>query len=196
MGKRKKQQFWTKERRIGTAIIGGVIAAVICVAIVVFVVGQQRNAEPGGATKEEREAAEASAKQAEADGALREKARSALLVNDTATAEKIYEDAANKAANDTQKVQLYIDLSAVYYAQKRYNEAFLAGKKAETMSSDRFLVADWLSRLYEDQKMYKEAAEQYEAASKQAASPQNVTGLNAAYYLRKAGEMRQLGGAS
>ena len=80
------------------------------------------------------------------------------------------------------------------YAAGKYKEAIDVAKEAEPLSDDKYLIADWLSRLYEDQRQFKEASEYYTLAGKWATSKMNKTRLNKAYYDRQAARVLALAG--
>lgn len=135
---------------------------------------------------------EASVAQAQKDGNLRDNAEAEVKKGDTTKAAQLYSTAIADETDAVRKVQLYIDQSGVLYAAGKYPEAFTAAKQAETLTQDKFLVADWLSRLYEDQKDYKDAAAYYILAGQWATSPENKTALTKAYYDAQAARMDQL----
>jgi tetratricopeptide (TPR) repeat protein len=144
------------------------------------------------ATQEERNKVATQARQAATDGKRRDEATQAIKDNNFEDAEKLYAEAIEAAATAERKTQLYVDLSAVYYAEGRYEEAFAAAKKADDINSDKFLMADWLSRLYEDRKEYKEAANYYKLAGEWADSNQNKTNLTKTYYNGEAERVMRL----
>lgn len=149
----------------------------------------------GDASQAKRDEANKRAKQAEEDGKLQAEAAKQISGNNVAAADKLYQQAITAADSEERKTLLYIDLSAVYYREKKYPQAFEAAKKAEALNPDKFLIADWLSRLYEDQKEYKTAEKYYRMAAESASSPQNKTALDKAYYEAEADRVAKLAGA-
>ncbi len=144
------------------------------------------------AGQSELDKAAASSKQAAADGKLRDTAAQDIKSNNAAAAQKTYDAAIKNEASIERKTLLYIDLSGVYYDAGQYDQAIAVAKTAEAANSDKFLIADWLSRIYEDQKDYIQAAKYYKIAGQSANSPQNKTAINKAYYDGKADEMTKL----
>lgn len=196
MSKKKQKEKALRTKRII------VIVSVVVAILTVLVVGigamswwatSNRSAPPESvATREERNQAATQARQATADGKLREEAAQAIKENNFEDAEKLYKEAVEAAATAERKTQLYVDLSAVYYAEGRYEEAFAAAKKADAINSDKFLMADWLSRLYEDRKEYEESAKYYKLAGEWADSNQNKTNLTKGYYNGEADRVLRL----
>jgi len=138
------------------------------------------------------EKAEQDAKRAEQDGKLQETASKDIQAKNVANAEKVYQEAISGEATAERKTLLYIDLSGLYYKAGLFKEAFAAAEKADQINPDKFLMADWLSRLYEDQENYVKAAEYYRLAGKWATSPQNKTAIGKTYFEDKADEMTKL----
>ena len=189
MGNKQTNTFWTRRNLL---IVGGSAAVFILVAaaMIVWVLQPRQADDPSPAIDAEKAAAEV--RQAEADGKLRSDAASQIKDNKGSAAAQLYQQAVDAEQTATRKSQLYLDLSGVYYAAKQYQEAFDAAAKAEAVNPDKFLAADWLSRLYEDQKNYAKAAEYYRLAGEWAQSEQNMTALEKAYYDGKAAEMEKL----
>lgn len=181
MGKKQEQSFWSKKR---IALIAAVVAVFLIAggSMIYWVMTSQQQPTEGDASQVERDAAEKRASQAEADGQLQTEAAKQISSNNTQAADKLYQEAISAASTEERKTLLYIDLSAVYYKEQKYTEAFDVAKKAETLNPDKFLIADWLSRLYEDRKDYKTAESYYRLAAQWAQSPQNKTALSKQYY--------------
>ncbi|RYF27976.1 MAG: hypothetical protein EOO17_05505 [Chloroflexi bacterium] len=139
----------------------------------------ERSNEP---TAEDIAKAKADVDQSIADGNLRQEAFDNVNKNNTDAAGKVYEKAVASEASQERKSELAIDLSGVYYAAGEYDKAFAVMKDVEASNPDKFLVADWLSRLYEDQKRYQDAARYYKLAGEWAESPQNKTGIGKSFY--------------
>lgn len=120
------------------------------------------------------------------DDLMKEKATKALQAGDSVAAKKYYSEAIKEEASPDRKVQLLISESSALYASGNYSEAIRVAKSAESVSSDKFLVADWLSRIYEDQQLYTLASQYYSLAGKWASSPMNKAGMTEKYYSEKA----------
>lgn len=189
MSDKQKNTFWNRRNIIIVAV--GSLIAIGGIIVMAFWVSQQNVADdPSPVIDAEKAAAEV--RQAEADGKLRSDAASQIKDNKGSAAAQLYQQAVDAEQTATRKSQLYLDLSGVYYAAKQYQEAFDAAAKAEAVNPDKFLAADWLSRLYEDQKNYTKAAEYYRLAGEWAQSEQNITALEKGYYDGKAAEMEKL----
>lgn len=191
MGTQQKNTFWTR-KRIVLAGVAGVLVLAAVVAMVAWVIMSIPSREEPVAKQTDIEKAERDAKQAEADGKLQETASKNIQAKNFVEAEKVYQEAAKGEATAERKTLLYIDLSGLYYKAGLFKEAFAAAEKADQINPDKFLMADWLSRLYEDQKNYVKAAEYYTLAGKWATSPQNKTAIGKTYYEGKATEMTKL----
>lgn len=189
MGSKQTNTFLTRRNLL---IVGGGAAVFVIAAVVlaVWMVQSRQPDDPSPAIDAEKAAAEV--RQAEADGKLRSDAATQIKDNKGSQAAQLYQQAIDGEQTAARKSQLYLDLSGVYYAAKQYQEAFNAAAKAEAVNPDKFLAADWLSRLYEDQKEYAKAAEYYRLAGEWAKSDQNLTALSKSYYDSKATAMEKL----
>lgn len=190
---KKIRQLWHKlraNRRLSILIAGGILVLVLITAGIglyfsgILVTESRAEEEP-------EEMAKARIAQTEQDGKLRDSASKEVASGNVSGAEKLYEDAIAKEAESTRKIELAIDQSEVLYAAGKYSEAIAVAKKAEGVSEQKFLIADWLARVYEDQKQYNLSAEYYRLAAKSAGSPQNQTGITSDMYEKEA--LRVLG---
>ncbi len=193
MDTKQKNSFWTK-RNIVIVVASLILLLGAIGAMIWWIVNNNRpqSNEPTSASQEAIAKAAAGSKQATTDGKLRGQAAQAIKDNKTADAVKLYQDAIDSETTIARKTQLYLDLSGVYYAQGRYADAFAAAEKANAINPDKYLYADWISRLYKDRKEYVLAAKYYRLAGQWATSPQNVYALDKAYYDVKAAEMDKL----
>lgn len=168
-------------------IIGGVLLLIIVVSCVLLLIASQKQVDfDSGLTNEQKAIRDANVKQTQREGAIRDSAADAIEKGDSTKATDVYTEAIKSEKDVTKKIQLYIDQSGVLYAAGKHKQAISVAQEAETVSDDKYLVADWLSRLYEDQKEYKLAADYYKMAGKWATSKTNKTRLNQAYYDRQA----------
>ena len=163
-------------------IVGGVIIVVLAVVsfgILQLVAGinDKKDVSP-----EEKKITEQSVKRAKEDGELQTKAKEEIKNNDVIKAGEVYQEIVDRTDEVNRKIELYVDLANVYYDSGKTKEAIEAAKKAEALSSDRFLAADWLSRAYEDQKEYANALKYYVIARDSVASVQNEYQFDKAYY--------------
>jgi tetratricopeptide (TPR) repeat protein len=168
-------------------IAGGVLLLIIVVSCILLIIASQRPLDDdSGLTGEEKALRDANVKQAQREGAIRDNAEKAIEKGDVQEVSNVYSEAIKSETNIPKKIQLYIDQSGVLYAAGKYKEAIEVAILAEPISDDQYLVADWLSRLYEDQHEYKLAAQYYTTAGKWATSEMNKTRLNKDYYDRQA----------
>ena len=181
---------WSKKRIVLVAVIIGVVLLAIG-GMIFWIETHKVPAEPAASQSDTSKAA-AAAKQAEADGKLRDTAAQDIKGNNSAAAQKTYQKAIDSESSIERKTLLYIDLSGVYYAAGQYDQAFAVAKQAEATNPDKFLIADWLSRLYEDQKNYAQAAAYYRLAGESATSSQNKTALTKDYYDTQADRVTKL----
>jgi tetratricopeptide (TPR) repeat protein len=195
MSKKKKRrllQLSPETKRIALLAVG--IAVIIGVLATVLILINQPRTEDNGITltDEQKKVQEQNVNQATREGALRDDAAAALKKGNAEEANKIYEQAIESESDTARKVSLYLQQSGVYYDQDKVKEAIAVAKKAETISDDKFLVADWLSRIYEDQKQYKLSAQYYNLAADWADSPTNKTGLGEDFYRDEASRVASL----
>lgn len=192
MGKKQGRTFWAKRRSV---LIGALLVVVLVLgAGVAYMLFSRQTATEGDASQAKQKETEQRTKQAEDDGKLQADAAKQISSNKGGEAEKLYQQAVDAADGQERKTQLFIDLSAVYYKEKQIDQAIAVAKKAEQQNPDKFLIADWLSRIYEDQKNYKEAEKYYRMAAASAGSPQNKTALDKAYFEDEADRVAKLGG--
>jgi tetratricopeptide (TPR) repeat protein len=188
MDTKEKNSFWTR-RNIAIIGVGILLFAGAVGAMVWWIMSHPAEQK---VTEDQQTKVEAAVAQAKQQGEVRTSAEAAVSKGNVDQANKIYADAIAREADAVRKIELYLDQSGVFYAAGQYKEAFAAAKKAESLTDDKFLVADWLSRLYEDQKDYKDAASYYRLAGTWATSPQNKTALTKAYYDAQAAQMDKL----
>lgn len=160
---------------------------VIIVAVLIYLVGatdRSANSETDefGLTAAQKAKRDADVRQRQREGLIRDRAEQAIDKGNFEEVTDIYKSAINSENDTVKKVQLYLDQSQVLYAVGKYQEAIAVARQAEAIGTDQFLVGDWLSRLYEDQKQYAKAAEYYTLAAKWAKSKTNKVGFNEAYY--------------
>ena len=168
-------------------IAGGVLLLIIVISCILLIIASQRPLDDeSGITAEQKALRDANVKQAQREGAIRDSAEKAIEKGDVKEVNNVYNEAIESETNIPKKIQLYIDQSGVLYAAGKYKEAIEVAKLAEPVSDDKYLIADWLSRLYEDQHEYKLAAEYYTLSGKWASSETNKTRLNKDYYNKQA----------
>ena len=83
-----------------------------------------------------------------------ERASKAAEEGDTTEVKKQYRTLIDAESDIERKTVMMIDWSGVLYAAGYHQEAIAVAKEAESLNEDRFLVADWLSRVYEYEKKY------------------------------------------
>lgn len=172
---------------------------VIILAVLIYLVGAtnqstDRNTDEFGLTEAQKAKRDADVRQRQREGEIRNRAERAVSEGNVAEMTEIYKNAINAEDDTIKKVQLYLDQSGVLYASGKYEEAIAVARQAEAIGTDQFLVADWLSRLYEDQKQYAKAVEYYKLAAKWAKSSTNKVSFNEAYYNSQAQRVAALVG--
>jgi tetratricopeptide (TPR) repeat protein len=194
MSKKTQRERLERAYRTKLVVIVGCVLAVLIIATLV-ILGYLRSRQPNEPTTvapEQQVQRDANVARAKKDGELRDAAAEQVKKGDTNKASELYSQAISSESDLNRKIQLYVDQSSVLYAAGRYTEAFEAAKKAEGLSNDKFLAADWLSRIYEDQKDYANAAKYYTLAGEWAESPQNVFKLKKDYYTTEAARVTAL----
>jgi len=197
MSKKDKRRFLKlpNKAKLVIAASSGVAVVVIALVSVMALLNkpQQTSVDEGsGPTKNQLAANQALVAQAKRDSAIHDSAQAAISNRDVAGAEKVYADEIASVKETTRKVQLYIAQSGLLYDNGDPKAAIAAAKAAEAISDDKFLIADWLSRIYEDQKQYALAAQYYTLAGQWATSPTNLTALDKAYYDQQAARVTEL----
>jgi tetratricopeptide (TPR) repeat protein len=185
--------------RTKVIVMIAVIFVVVIIALLFLVSAtnkKQDAPEDIGLTAEQKAKRDANVKQVKREGALRDSAQEAIVAGDLQKASDIYRAAIQAEADTTKKIKLYLDQSGVLYDAGKYAEAIAVAREAESLSDDKFLVADWLSRIYEDQRQYAKAADYYNLAAKWASSATNKARLNADYYKSQAARVSVLVGQS
>lgn len=196
MSKKRKKRLLNinlpERAKLVIAASAGVALVVIVFVTVVALLNQPRSSEDVGLTADQIATRDKNVQQAKRDGAIRADALAAIKEGDAAEAEEVYAKAIASEEDTARKVQLYIDQSGVLYDAGNVKEAIAVAKRAEALTNDKYLIADWLSRLYEDQKKYKLAAEYYALAGEWATSETNRTSLDKEYYDSQAARVTAL----
>lgn len=195
MSKKEKGRFLNLPHRAKLVVFASMGAALVIIAMVslIAVLSQPTTTVENPNPNDEDDATyEARVEQSKLDGALRDDARAAIKSGDAETADDLYEKAIEAEKETERKVRLYIDQSALLYGTGNQMEAIEKAKQAESITEDKYLIADWLSRLYEDQKMYKLAIEYYTLAGEWADSETNLARLDKAYYDNQVKRVKQL----
>lgn len=188
----KRLKRWVREHTKGL-IIGGVVVALLAVGGYFawhYAAGQLQPGEGELSEEEKREVAAFQQKKSE-DIAFRDEVNKALESDDASALGGVKEQI-DQEAEAARKVELYVELSNVYFDQGMVDESLAAAKQAEEASEDKFLVADWLSRVYEYQHDYASAIRYYTMAAEHASSPQNYTGLDAEHFRGEAKRVQAL----
>lgn len=193
MNKKTKQfNLWLKEYKKAITIC---VSLVVVLGAGVFGALYYFNIIGGtseGGQPESQEVVQARVEQSKKDGKLRDEAASAAKAGDTAKSAEVYKQAVEAEPNVERKVQLQLDQSGVLYAAGKYDEAIAAAKVADAFSEDKFLLADWLSRLYEARQNYPEAIKYYKIAGDWAKSGSNKTGISKEQFYAEAVRVQTL----
>jgi tetratricopeptide (TPR) repeat protein len=175
--------------------IGGVVIFLAFVGLMIDLVIATNPQNTNNYTDAPKSKVDAKTQALRREGAIRDSAQQALQSGGgVARAETIYKNAIDSEQNVQQKVKLTIDQSEVLYDSGNYQEAIKVALDAESLSSDKFLIADWVSRLFEDQKQYDQAAHYYTLAGQWATSTTNVAKLTKSYYDSQAARVLALVG--
>ncbi len=185
----------TTKAKIGAILIAVVVIAVALVFIVTSVINGQLSGSAGYNVQDLRKGFASKDSQSRKIDALND-AKSALKAGEDKRATDTYEQAIETESDPAKKVKLAIDQSLLLYNFNQFDKAVEVAKKAESYNSDKFYIADWLGRLYENGKQYSDAATYYALAGSLASSPTNDTGFDKKYYDTKVTEMKSLVGKS
>ena len=193
MSKKHKKRFSRLSAvplRVKVWVIAGVLGVVSIVALVWYLIvinqPQQLDEIDDLLSASQKIQRDARVEQAQRDEALLEKAGDAIKNGDTEAAEDVYKNAIASEKEAERKVQLAIDQARLLYSAGKVADANRVSKEAESYGSDQFLIAEWSSRMYEDQKKYVIAAEYYSLAAKWADSETNKLRYDAQYYKTQA----------
>lgn len=188
--KRERQQRQFKNKVLLFAAAGVMIVTVLgVIGYFSYRSLHGKNDEP---TAVDQKAVDQAVSQADKSGKLRDEAQAQIQKNDAAKAGEIYKTAIDAEAEVDKKIGLYIDLANTYYSAGKLDDAIVAAKRAEGLSSDKFLAADWLSRAYKVKKEYTTAIEYYTIARDSVDSPQNVYKFDKSYYDDEIATVRKL----
>jgi len=199
MSKKRKKFEWRIPRlsfrvKVALIIVGVVVVLSVIMLIIMLIIGRGNlNNAPAGTSAQIRTRDE-KVKIAQRDGALHDSAQAELNKGNAQDADSIYQQAISSEADATRKVELAIQESDMLYEAKKPDQALDVAKQAESYSSDKYLIADWLSVLYENQHQYALAEQYYILAGQWASSPTNNARLPKAYYDTQAARVNLLKG--
>jgi tetratricopeptide (TPR) repeat protein len=185
----------TTKAKIGVILIAVVVVAIALVFVVTTLINQQLSKSAGYDVGQLRKDFAGKDSQSRKIDALQD-AKTALKAGEDKRATDTYEQAIEAESDPAKKVKLAIDQSLLLYNFNQFDKAVEVAKKAESYNSDKFYIADWLGRLYENGKQYSDAATYYGLAGSLAGSPTNDTGFTKKYYDTKVTEMKSLVGKS
>lgn len=189
----EQQKHMSGKKKLALFAGGGLVIVAVVVVTAILWFAQSNKEGTSVLSDAQKKETEQRVKQSERDGAIRDAARDAIKEGNTASAAEVYANEIKAETDTVRKIELYIDQSASLYDAGYAKESIAVAKKAEPLSDDKFLVADWLSRLYEDQKQYALAATYYKLAGKWSDSPTNEAKLDKAYYDAEATRVGELG---
>lgn len=181
-----------------TKVIVVITSALIVVGILVMVlVGLNKgNAGDPDITSDQKAKREANVKRSQRDSAVLDEATDAIEEGNTEKVNEVYATAIESEEDTARKIKLAIDQSRLFYYAAKVDDAIRVAKDAENLGDDKFLIAFWLARVYEDQKQYKLAADYYMLAGKWATSDTNKTKLKKEYFDTQAARTNTLAGRS
>lgn len=190
---------WVKQLplrvKVITLVAVIVVAALAAVVITLVIINDGINTNTASnkpKTKAEIEAARLA--EVKREGAINDEAKAALDRGDETAAKQVYQNAINGESDSATKIKLIIQQSQLLYAGGDFNGAVTVAKTADSLSDDKYLLADWLSRVYENQQQYAQAAQYYTLAGKWANSPNNTAKLPKSYYDTQAARVTALAG--
>lgn len=186
----KRVKRWVREHTIGL-IIGVILAVGVIGGYYTWQYFVNQMPQEGELTEAEQQEVKAYQAKKDEEIEFRIGVSEALESGDEAAMQKVEGQIAAEA-EAARKVEMYVELSNIYFDQGKVAESLAAAKKAEDASGDKFLVADWLSRVYEYQHDYSKAIYYYDLAGKHAQSPQNSTRLDATYYENQVKRLRTM----
>lgn len=195
MSKKKRNRRLKKlinRAKLPFAAVSGILIVLVALITVTILVLQSANDDSTGLTAEQKSEL-AKKKGDERARAVSGYALEAYEKGDTSNANEVFKEAIESEKDIEQKIRLYLDQSALLYSKGKTKEAIAVAKRAEPLSEDKFLVADWLARLYEDQKEYKLAEKYYRLAAEWAHSDTNRAAMSKEYYERRAVQVAALG---
>lgn len=181
-----------------TKVIVVITSALIVVGILVMVLISlnQGNSGDPAITSDQKAKREANVKRSQRDSAVLDEATDAIEEGNTEKVNEVYATAIESEEDTARKIKLAIDQSRLFYYAAKVDDAIRVAKDAENLGDDKFLIAFWLARVYEDQKQYKLAADYYMLAGKWATSDTNKTKLKKEYFDTQAARTNTLAGRS
>ncbi len=174
------------------AVALAVIVAMGLLILVVAIMNQKQPSTEPNITESQKARRDARVKQAQRDGVILDTAKKAIEQGDPTKAQEVYKTAIDSETDTARKVSLSLDQAGLLYDVGKVDDAIKIAKQAEVLSDDKFLVADWLSRLYEDQRQYGVAAQYYTLAGQWAKSLTNKTAQKKSYYDSQAARVSAL----
>ncbi|MDB5177324.1 MAG: hypothetical protein JWN75_992 [Candidatus Saccharibacteria bacterium] len=178
----------TTKARIGAIVATVVIIIIVLTFIITSTISRQLTDSAGSAVQQDFTKKDTATRQNDA----RSSAATAIASGDDKTAATIYKRALDAEKDPTRKVKLAIDQSKLLSYAGKFDEAVDVAKSAEAYSDDKYLINDWLARLYAKGKRYSDAATYYEKAGELVASPTNAGRYEKKYYDDNAVTMKSL----
>lgn len=174
----------TTKAKIGFGLGAAVFLGGAAVFVITSIIAGQLNRGPEVTvdfTKKDAVARKQEAKQLSAD---------ALHTGNDSAAAEVYARALSAESDPQKKVELAIDHSKLQFYAGDFDAALKTALQAESFSSDKFLISDWLGRLYALGKRYNDAANYYTKAGTLRDSPTNIGQYSKEYYDKKAADMK------
>lgn len=179
MGKRKERRRLpelTTKAKVIFGLVVFVFVAAIAVLVVTSILRQQSLA--GGSKDYKFADMDAEARQKNA----RKSAIDALDSGNTNEAEAAYKQAIAAEPDGAKKVEIAVDYSRILSEAKKYDRALEVAKTAESYSNDKYLISDWLARLYTMMGRKQDAIVAYKKALSLRESPANIARYTEKYY--------------
>ncbi len=193
--KHKKSWLATLSLRTKVIIIASVLGVIAAITLTIWLIriNQPASTDNSNTTITQGQIRHQQVEQrVKRDNAIRDSAAEALEKGGTDKASQVYSDAIAAEKDVVHKIQLTIDQSLFLYNAGQYDQAVKVAKDAENYSDDKYLIADWLSQLYETGQQYSLAAQYYTLAGKWASSDTNTSRQTKAYYDSQAARVSAL----
>jgi uncharacterized protein YxeA len=199
MSKKNSQGLLARLRQLSfrvKVIIAAVIAVILALIVLAIVIALVTKPAAGPQfSKETQDRQQIATAQVAYENTINDDAKTAYQQGGAAKVDEVYKKAIDAETDKHKKIKLIINESQLLYAYDKTSQAIAVAKTADAASDDKFLMSDWLAKLYEDQKQYSQAAQYYTLAGTWVASPDNIGKQLKGYYDQQATRVAALVGA-
>ncbi|MDB5184093.1 MAG: hypothetical protein JWO07_774 [Candidatus Saccharibacteria bacterium] len=187
----------SKKTKLIIAIAAAIVIVLgITITVLMILANDTKPTSQATGTLNEDQKRQLAGQQAQQLSDIDKSAQDAIDRGDENRVNDIYQSALQNESDPTMKTNLIIDESRLYLYARNTNKAITIAKTAESLLSDKFLIADWLSQLYLTAKQYDQASQYFTLAGKWAGSPNNAGGPDKATYDQKAFDAANMAKAS